>query len=509
MRSPSTLLLAALALAGCGRDGDQARPNVVLIVVDTLRADHSGPQSMPALDRLARDGVRFAQAFSHAPSTLPSHASLFSSRPSFENDVKINAQTLPEGLRTLPGWLGRLGYRSAAAISMASMWPIEPGTGFDREFERYVYDGFVDLWPAERVTDESAGLLDALAEDGPFFLFAHYSDPHDPYNAHGTAAQAVDVLLDGEPFETIGASEFGFVPVQVQLEPGRHEIVFRSDAPFRLRLFEPRTAKGLLPLRFTAGTPLSEVTVLSAEIAQPEPQPVLSEFWIWVQDVPDADEVRARYALEVAHADRELGRLLDSLRARGLYDSSWIVVASDHGEALGEHGLTGHVDTLYDELLHVPLLIKPPTGSPHLETLRAASGDLVRLMDVVPTLLEGLGLPELPQAQGRSLLAGASAGPLIAETHAPAAPRTLFCLRDTRHKLVFAPQARDGAAERFELYDLVADPGELTDLFATRGAEFSAWQAELRRIAELSAARGTATPTLDERAAARLKALGY
>jgi hypothetical protein len=302
LRRAATLFIASLGLFGCGREGERA--NVVLIVVDTLRADHAGPQHMPALERLARDGVRFEQAFSHAPSTLPSHASLFSSRPGFENDVKINAQTLPPELRTLPGWLTRLGYRSAAAISMASLWPIEPGTGFDRDFASYVYDGFVDLWPAERVTDESTGLLRELARQAPFFLFAHYSDPHDPYNAHGTAARTVDVLLDGEPFETVGASEFGFVRVQVQLVPGRHEIVFRSDAPFRLRLIEPRTAKGLLPLRYTAGRPLEELTALAAEIAQPESQDVLSEFWIWVQDVPDEGQARARYALEVAHADR-------------------------------------------------------------------------------------------------------------------------------------------------------------------------------------------------------------
>jgi arylsulfatase A-like enzyme len=509
MRMTSAPLLAAFALVACGRDAGEAPPNVVLIVVDTLRADHAGPQSMPALEQLARDGVRFEQAFSHAPSTLPSHASLFSSRPSFENDVKINAQTLPAGLRTLPQWLGRLGYRTAAAISMASLWPIEPGTGFDREFASYVYDGFVDLWPAERVTDESAGLLDTLADAAPFLLFAHYSDPHEPYNAHGTAARAVDVLLDGEPFETIGASEFGFVRVAVELEPGRHEIAFRSDAPFRLRLFEPRTEKGLLPVRFTSGRPMDELTALAGEIAQPEPARVLSEFWIWVQDAPDEAETRARYALEAAHADREIGRLLDALRARGLYDSSWIVLLSDHGEALGEHGLTGHVDTLYDELLHVPLVIKPPSGSPHLAALRAPAGAQVRLIDVAPTLLAGLGLPPLPDAQGASLLDGVPDGPLLAETHAPAAPRTLFCLRDGRHKLIFAPQARDGAPERFELYDLESDPGELEDVFASRGAEFAGWQAELRRIAELSAARGTATPTVNESAAARLKALGY
>ena len=167
------------------------------------------------------------------------------------------------------------------------------------------------------------------------------------------------------------------------------------------------------------------------------------------------------------------------------------------------------MDTLYDELLHVPLLVKPPAGSPHAAAAAAAADAPVRLIDVVPTLLEGLELPPLPDAQGRSLLGGAPGEPLLAETHAPAAPRTLFCLRDARHKLVFAPEARDGAPERFELYDLQADPGELDDLFAERGEEFAAWQAELRRVAELSAQRGTATPTVNERAAARLKALGY
>jgi arylsulfatase A-like enzyme len=511
MRPTALCLPFALLAAACGARKEPAPANLVVIVVDTLRADHAGAQVMPAVETLARDGVRFERAFCHSPATLPSHASLFSSLHPFENDVKVNAQPLPAALTVLPDWLARLGYRSSAVVSLATLWPLEPRTSLDRSFDEYVYDGQVDCWPAERVTDELEKQLDELTGRGkPFLLFAHYSDPHDPYNAHGTAESYVDVRLDGEPFERLLVSEFGFVRVPVELAAGEHEIVFEAPEPFRVRLLETRSAAGLLPVQWQQGGPHQDLTRISASFSNPSSGPLLCELWLWLQDTLSDEENRARYRLESGHTDIHVGRLLETLRRRGLYDSSLIVFTSDHGEALAEHGLTGHVATLYDELLHVPLIVKPPAGSPHVERLRAAAGRQVRLIDVMPTALELLGLPALPNARGTSLLAGGAPEPLLAETHAPLAPRTLFCLRDERFKLIYHPPAKhDSGDGRFELYDLTADARELQDLFEQRGTEFAQWQAELRRVAEQSAARGTMTPVLDAQAAARLKALGY
>jgi len=503
-------ILAGLALgAGCSRSEPTRRPNLIVIVVDTLRADHTDPSqglaSMPALQAFAADGVRFGQAFSHVPMTLPSHVSLFTSRLPFMTGVKLNAQPVPEGLPLLTSWLKRFDYESSAVVSLASLWPIAPHTGLDRGFHEFVYDGQVDCWPADRVDQELTPVLDRLGKDHkPFFLLAHYSDPHDPYSAHGTVERKVDLRLDGELVQELDSSEFAFRSGVVELSPGTHTLELSGAHPFRLRLLEPRTPQGVMPLEWTDGGMLKDVQLARAKITNPGDAPLACDLWLWLQDVLNEQENRARYRLEVEFADRMVGGFLDELRKRGLYDESLVVFLSDHGEALGEHGHTGHVVNLYDELLHVPLVIKPPKGSARQAELAAASGRFARLVDVVPTLLDLLDLPPMPGQEGQSLLAQSQPMPLLAETHPPMAPRELFALRDPRFKLVYRP--KDG---QFEMYDLASDPRELTDVFASRGNELAHWQRELRDIAEHAAQLGTTAPVLDAAAAQRLKALGY
>ena len=509
MRLVRLVLTLPLALAACSDGGAPAPPSVVLIVVDTLRGDHADPRSglarTPALDGLAADGVRFTQAFSHVPMTLPSHASLLSGRLPFSAGVKLNAQVVPEELRLLPDWLRRFGYRSAGVVSLSSLWPVSPGTGIDRGFGQYVYDGEVDCWPGDRVDAELQVVLERLqAQPGPFFLLAHYSDPHDPYNAHGTVERRVDVRLDGAPLERLQASEFAFRNGPLQLAPGEHVLELVSEHAFLVRLLEPRGPEGPLPHAWQQGRLREELSGARITITNPGSEPVTCDLWLWLQDVLDEPASRARYRLEVEFADRQVGRLLDALRERGLYETSLVVFTSDHGEALGEHGVTGHVVNLYDEMLHVPLVLKLPAGDPRRSGLEAARERLVRLCDLGPTLLDLLELPPLPGQQGLSLLEPGRPQPLLAETHPPSAPAELYALRDERFKLIYHVRA-----QRFEMYDLSGDPLELQDVFARRGAELASWQRDLRRLAELSASLGGAQPILDAEAARRLQALGY
>jgi arylsulfatase A-like enzyme len=508
MRSTLSILAGLLLCAGCTRS-EPARPNLIVIVVDTLRADHTDPSqglaSMPALQAFAADGVRFTQAFSHAPMTLPSHVSLFTSRLPFVTGIRLNAQPVPDGLPLLTSWLPRFGYESSAVVSLASLWPIVPETGLDRGFHEFVYDGQVDCWDADRVDKELTPVLDRLEQGGkPFFLFAHYSDPHDPYSAHGSVERKVELRLDGELVQSLDSSEFAFRSGVVELSPGTHTLELSGAHPFRLRMMEPRGPQGVLPLEWTDGGMLKDLQLARAKVTNATGAPLACDLWLWLQDVLDEQENRARYRLEVEFADRMVGSFLDELRERGIYDKSLIVFLSDHGEALGEHGHTGHVVNLYDELLHVPLVIKPPKSSTRGAELATASGRFARLVDVVPTLLDLLAVPPMPGQQGRSLLEPAQPMPLLAETHPPMAPRELFALRDARFKLVYHPQ--DG---QFEMYDLASDPRELSDVFASRGQELADWQRELREIAERAAQLGTTAPVLDAAAAQRLKALGY
>lgn len=517
MRTTLALFLAGLFATACGGVSEEARSNVVLIVVDTLRADHAlssgGLASTPAIDALAADGVRFESAFSHAPLTLPAHTSLFSSRHPWESGVKINAQ-LVQRVPLLSEWLLRAGYRTAAVVSLSSLWPYESGAAeppyqldnsLRRGFETYVYDGNVDCWPGDRVAGELERLLDTLeGSDDPFFLFAHFQDPHDPYDAHGTVRREVEVLLDGVPLQTIDSSGFGFRTDLVNLRPGQHTLDFRGAEPFVVRVLEARTPTGLLLPRWELGHYWRESRAARAVVENETDGDLACELWMMVGDALDEAETRERYRLEAEYGDAQVGRFVESLKRRGLYDDALIVFTADHGEALGERGVTGHKDTLYDEVLHVPLIVKLPAGHPDAGRLASASKRLVRGIDLTPTLLELLRLPPLPGQGGSSLIGNAPVRPLLAETHPPIAKRELFCLRDASRKLIYAP-----ATDSFELYELESDPDEEHDVFAQRGARLVDWQRELRRIAAAASTSGTADPIIDHEAAQRIKGLGY
>ena len=491
------LVLTLLSAPGCGPS--PVRTDVVLIVVDTLRADAlQDPQRTPALGRLAVEGVRFAQAFTHVPLTLPSHTVLFSSRLPGRSGVRGNGRAVRQTLPLLAPWLAEKGWRTLAVTSLATLWPATQGEGLDRGFEVYA-TGPDDILQAPEITRRALALLDESQRSVATLLFVHYSDPHEPYTAHGTVSAEAHVELDGIPLATVPLSELGFSSVEVELAAGEHELRLYSEDPFRLRTGSLRRVQNeILP----TWSPADQREVTTEVVGRFRVPAVDAGAWtlrLWIHDAPELPEIRRRYALEVEAVDRAVGELLDGLRERGLYESSLIVFTSDHGEGLGEHGSVGHGRLLYDELLHVPLVIKLPRGDPRLGDLRAVAGGLARHVDLLPTLTQLLNLEAFPGAMGRSLLEG---GPrtLLAEAHPPEAPRDLYALRDGRFKLIHDPQQ-----DLFELYDLVRDPRELTNVFGT-GERFPAWQERLRRAAREEVLE-SAPP--DVETLRRLEALGY
>jgi arylsulfatase A-like enzyme len=226
-----------------------------------------------------------------------------------------------------------------------------------------------------------------------------------------------------------------------------------------------------------------------------------------VNDYPRNDHLRRRrYALEVAHADRYVGELLSELERLGLYRQSVVVFTSDHGEGLGQHGGFGHVENLSDALIRVPLIVKLPEGDARRAALASATERIASHVDVVPTLLELAGLPPLPGQRGISLLEPHDTIH-IAQTSRPEAKENQLAFRDERFKMVYFPDD-----ERFELYDVVVDPGELRDVFAERGHERADWPERLRslyasaRRGETGEAGEASDPEERDR---MLRALGY
>jgi arylsulfatase len=338
------IALAALVAcaAGCGAPADP--PDVVLVVVDTLRADHLGTYgfplpSSPHVDRFAAEAVVFERALAASSNTVPSHASLMTSRFVREHSVGwINGTSRLEGAETLAMRFRAAGYETGAFVSN---FVLRRASGLDAGFD--VYDDALDAAEPNRpdVFERSAEATTAralawLAARGPrpVFLFVHYQEPHGPYTP------------PPERLAPFAALEGGAAPA--------------------LRVLPDDTEPGGIP-RYQALPGLDRL-----------------------------GQYRSRYAGEVATFDASFARLLEALAARGR--PNLVALTADHGEAFGEGGfyLThGHATT--PDQVHVPLVLRAPGLAP------GRRGDPVHHVDVAPTLLELAGLAVPPDARGLAL----------------------------------------------------------------------------------------------------------
>ncbi|HEU5321013.1 MAG TPA: cation:dicarboxylase symporter family transporter, partial [Methylomirabilota bacterium] len=307
---------AAPAVAAKGK-----RPNVLLYLVDTLRADRLGcygygrPVS-PHLDAFAGRAVLFERAVAQSPWTRPSVASILTGLLPTAHGVQTLEDRLPEAARTLPEILRAAGYRTAA---LSTNHHVATGTGLAQGFDDFFLD---EEHHAEPVVRRAVAWLDRrTAKERPFFLYVHTLDPHAPYQPPAVWRQ--------------------------RFAPGvRPEAGSREDLD---RLYRSRGEER------------------AARIA----------------------EVSRLYDAEIAAGDEAFGQLLAALRERGLYDDTLIVFVSDHGEELGERGGLGHGHSLYQELLSIPLVVKPAGRQP----AGRRSSRLAQQVDLLPTVLAAAGLP--------------------------------------------------------------------------------------------------------------------
>lgn len=450
MRRLAWLLFAAAgAAAGAGAEepGALRGRSVVLVSIDTLRADHLGAYgypraTSPKLDALARESLLFERAYAQAPATAPSHMTLLTGvLPSVHRVISWHSgieRTLSDSLPTLATLLQRAGYRTGAHTGGGN---VDAAFGFDQGFDSFSAVPWGDLELAGRTLAELA----RSAHGKPLFFFAHTYEVHGPYVPPLAYARLfVDPRYAGK------------------IVSSREELVRRAGTDAWDRLHAP--------------------------------------FWAPVdrRDPADVRQLVDLYDAGIRRIDDQLERFLDSMRSVGLDRSAILIVTSDHGEEFMEHGGLQHGTRLYEEALHVPLVVRLPGGaSPQRR------GEVVRLLDVAPTLLRWLGLPVPEHMQGEVLLrdrAGASR-PVYAEEIAAG----LQSLRIGDHKYI-----RHGEHEA--LYDLAQDPGE-HDSRLTPGARY-AWRARTSRILEANlqvAARFEpgARPELDPETLRQLRALGY
>lgn len=451
-------LLAGL-LGSCGASESQGPPNVLLVVVDTLRADRlgcygSGADLTPRMDALAKEGVVFVNAQAHAPWTLASFASIFTSKLPTEHGAggQIGSfRTLAEEHLTLAEWLTDEGYDTGCVTNVPFLSD-DFGTlqGFAHR-DVAIHNSNVEMRSATESTDAALAWLEQRNDpDAPWMLFLHYFDPHAVYAPPPEFRRKHAAEEDRE-----GAWTFG-------------------------------TRSQMMALR-KGSLVLSEEVVRRAE---------------------------KLYDGEVAYTDDEFGRLIETLRDRDELDNTIVVLTSDHGEEFLEHGGFEHGHSLYEELTRVPWILWAPE---HLEPARIETA--VAHVDLAPTLggLLGFGIPSpfrgrdlIPQIRSKQV----EARPILTEDTLWG-PR-LESWRHGGHKLIRpvnadstdTPEPEAGAVG-IELFDLGEDPGETKNLAAAQPDRAERLSIELDSV-QAALTRGTgSTADLNADIQHLLETLGY
>jgi len=470
----------SVAIAQSSPDTATARPNVVVIVMDTVRADHLSlygysRDTTPRLKELAQDSVVYDNAFAASDITLTSHASLFTGMyPSWHNaysqpPAAVYGRELSARTPTLAELLRKEGYET---LGVAANLYLRADFGLERGFDAFHIPRPVPLLPDEDRTmlrrplrrvlslvadtaqfdrlytfgeDVNRELFTAIEHRArpaaPFFAFVNYMDAHFPY-------------VPPAPYD--------------HLFPGRHPGFTQDDL----------------------GTGIDAIAR-----GQGEPPGYRAH-------------CESQYDGGIAYVDAQIGKVVDWLKRRHAYDNTLIVVTSDHGEAFGEKNRTGHANSPYQNLLHTALLIKYPRGTRNGRETRPVS-----LIDVAPTILASLSVAVPATMQGIALGDG------------PPAPRRIFA-ETFQNPVAHSPDCPDGCVTkvlvewplkfvenqtkgRLELFDLVRDPHEEHNLFAARREMADPLAAHLTEWSKSMPAQSTEVKRVNPSIANTLRGNGY
>lgn len=459
-RAIAACLLGCTSLC-CG-GGD--RPNIILITLDTTRADHLScygyeRETSPNVDALAREATVFERAYAVSSWTLPTHASIFTGRypkshgarydpegplavtPPVHRDVNAPPQTeirvrmLAPTTGTLAQLLQKRGYKTSAAV--AGPWMKEAfglSLGFDSYDEEDIHMLYGRL--GESVSDAALGFLEEV-DSGPFMLFLNYYDAHQPWGAPGDAMYR---YVDKEAVD------------QVQ------------------RMSE------------------SALDTLVKGVGRTD----------------DRELLVGLYDGEIHYMDAQVGRVFDDLKRRGLWENSWVIVTADHGEMLGEKGSYNHGDdSLSEGEIHIPLLIKPPASGSRTGLTVGREGGFVQQVDLLPLLLSELGIDIPEDVQG--VLPGQRTEPVIADLWPSHRGGGRLQAMVEEHEKILCRESG------LELYDLESDPNELTNLESEKSERAEALR---KRLEALFASLPDPIaldigPDVDEDTLNALKGLGY
>jgi arylsulfatase A-like enzyme len=469
----SSILLLGLTGATNAMDAPNAeaataplsnRPNVLLISIDSLRADHVGaygygPPTTPVIDRLAAAGAVFTQALSTTSWTLPSHIAMLTGLYDRAHGVTVPTRTLGDAIPTLAESFSSAGYRTVGLYSGPFL---HPQFGLSRGFDEYVDCTSFRMGSKEALTPGKShndshkdvtnpyvtwNFLETLNRAGkkPQFYFVHLWDVH--YD-----------LIPPPPFDTMFDPDYD---AQYSGHNFRHDPKFKTGMPAK-----------------------------------------------------DRKHVLALYDGEIRYTDTTIGLLLSAFKSAGRLDNTIVVITADHGEEFLEHGRKGHKQTLYQEVLKVPLIISWP-GKIAPERIDTP----VSIVDIAPSLLSLIDAPPLPASSGRALFgeagvpAGREARPILSELFNLPGKAALSAIVYKDRKLLVS--AKKGTEPVY--FDLREDPEELLPQPIAEAAEHRDMMEALDREISRAQRQAGATPTpgrsrdheLTEDLSERLRSLGY
>ncbi len=457
------------------------RPNVILITMDTVRADHLSlagyeRDTTPNLRKLSKKATLHTNAIASGDMTLPTHASIFTGlyarqHGAHHTDKLSLGNPLSDKLNTLAEMLSQKGYYTAAVV--ANRGYLTHHFGFDQGFDYYdnrkvvlflgstpsyyvrnAISGFLSHFApyyqsgltyrrAEEINNEVFSQLKrSEALDNPFFLFINYMDAHNPY-------------IPPPPFD----SQY----------PGKDE--------------------GFTPNRYNYL--YKEIMTLNYTMTENEHRHLVSQ-----------------YDGEIAYIDHNIGKLILRLKELELYENSLIIITSDHGEVFGERDLMNHGVSVYQDQVYIPLVIKYPENNQG----HVVDG-LVSVVDLVPTVMDVLNYENPEGLQGRSLLSAKQEKPRdvfsesfpdgkMLEWH-PRFHRIERAILSGPYKLINSTTGKN------ELYDLSKDPNEKRNLYGVNDSKSMELEAKLNQWLKDTKEKSGTTTKLDKDALERLKALGY
>lgn len=478
-----SLIFTTFLFQGCQKRNKDG--NVILITLDTQRADFissytSQNASTPNIDALARRGILYENCYSLIPITLPSHASIFFSEPPHLTKNYNNGQKI-KNKRRRPSFVNvfrKNGYLTAAFVSLGVL---KSRFGLAEGFYYYEEAFPKGRWylTAEEVNQRVFPWLEQN-KDSKFFLWIHYSDPHDPY-APPDFPDDVRVFLNDRLLGEYCLGKYITYEVDLPLEKGENTIRFEinniyqdktGDVEARFdKLSVNITEEEELGIRFSQGWEETERRdiLLSKEMSIfsvfNDAQPRSAKLSFRGKLILPVDAVRSLYKQEVEYMDGEIGRLRTKLEELDLFEKTQIVMVGDHGEGLGEYFLRkggphfGHIHYLYDIYLKVPLIICNPSEKPTGRREKMP----VTLLDIGPTVMHLKGFRRLPHFKGRNLFdlkSDAQSISVFEETYKPEAIRDKFAVLKHPWHLIFTPEE-----SMYELFDLSEDPQEKENIY--------------------------------------------